>query len=57
MKLERCVENYNTLNDLSNELYVSNKTEEKVTGKNESAFLSKYVPCKYNCKHDGRKIN
>ena len=52
VKLDRCVGSCNTLNDLSNKVRVSNKTEDlnlsvfnMITGINESETLIKHVPC------------
>ena len=54
----------NTLNDLSNKLYVPNKTEDlnlsvsnMITGINESKTLTKHISCKFKRKFDGRKCN
>ena len=43
----------NTLNDLSNKLYVPNKTEDL----NESRILTKHISCECKCKLNGRKRN
>ena len=43
----------NTLNDLSNKLYVPNKTEDL----NESRILTKHISCECKCKFNGRKRN
>ena len=52
VKLDRCVGSSNTLNDLSNEVCVTNKTEDlnihvlnMITGKNESKILTKDISC------------
>ena len=49
-KLDRCIGNCNTLNDLSNKLCVQNKTEDlnlnmfnMITGINESKTLTKHI--------------
>ena len=64
VKFDRCIGSCNTLNDLSNKLYVPNKTEDlninvlnMITGINEQKTLTKDVSCKYKCKFDGRKCN
>ena len=64
VKLDRSVGSCNTLNDLSNKVYVPNKTEDlnlsmfnMITGINESQALTKYNSCKYKCKFDERKCN
>ena len=43
----------NNLNDLSNKLYVPNKTEDL----NESRTLTKHISCECKCKFNGRKRN
>ena len=50
VNLDRCVESCNTLNDLSNEACVSNKTEvlnlsmfNMITGINKSKTLTKHI--------------
>ena len=55
---------YNTLNDLSNEVYFPNKTEDLylnvfngITGKNELKTLMKHKSCEYKGKYDGKKCN
>ena len=64
VKLDRCFGSCNTLNDLSNKVCVSNKTEDlnlsvfnMITGINESKILTKDISCKYKCKFDYRKCN
>ena len=64
VQLDRCVERCNTLNDLSNKVYVPNKTEDlnthifnTITGKNDSKIWTKVILCEYKCKFDGRKWN
>ena len=54
----------NTLNDLSNNVCVSNKTEDLnlspfnvVTEVNEPKILTKHISCKCKYKFDGRKCN
>ena len=54
----------NTLNDLSNKVCVSNKTEDlnlsvfnMLTGLNELKILKKHIYCKCKCKCDGRICN
>ena len=65
VKLDICVGSSNTLNDLSNKVCVSNKTEDlnlsafnMITGINESKTLTKYIcKCECKCKLDGRTCN
>ena len=64
VKLDRCVGNCTTLNDLSNKVYVPNKTEDlnlsvfnMITGINESKILRKHILCECKCKLDGQKLN
>ena len=64
VKLYRCVESCNTLNDLSNKVCVPNKTEDlnlsvfnMITGINESKTLAKHISCECKCRCDGRKCN
>ena len=54
VKLNKCVGTCNTVNDLSNTVYIPNKTEDlnvpvfnTITGKNESKILAKYILCEY----------
>ena len=54
----------NTLNVLSNKVFVSNKAEDldlsvfkMVTVINESKTLTKHISCECKCKFDGRKYN
>ena len=56
VKWDRCVGSCNTLNDISNKLCLTNKTEDlnlsvfdKVAGINKSKKLTKHIPCK--CKY------
>ena len=63
VKLDRCAVSCNTLNDLSNKICVSNKTEDlnlylsnMTTGINESKTY-KHTSCEYKCKLDGRNCN
>ena len=62
VKLKRCVESCNTLNDLSNKVCVPNKTEtlnicvlNMIKGTNESKISTKGVLCECKYKFDGRK--
>ena len=62
IKLDKCA-GCNTLNDLSNRVYVPNKTEELniyvlniITGKNESKILAKDVSCKRKCRFDEKRF-
>ena len=64
VNLDICVGSCNTLYDLSNRVYVPNKTEDinlkvfnMITGINESKTLTKHILCKCGCKFDGRKCN
>ena len=64
VKLDRCVGICNTLNNLSNKVCVSNKTEDlnlskfnMITRINESKTLAKHISCECKCKIDGRKCN
>ena len=64
VKLDRYVGSCNTLDDLSNTVCVTNKTEDlnqnmfnMITGINESKTLTKHISCKCKCKFDGRKCN
>ena len=64
VKSERCVGSCNTLNDISNKVYVSSKIKDLnlnifniITGINKSKTLTKHVSCKCKCKLDGRKCN
>ena len=58
------LESFNTLNDLSNKVYVLNKTEDLdlsvfnlITGINESKTLTKHISCECKCKFNGRNCN
>ena len=62
VKLDRCVGSCNTVNDLSNNVCVPNKTEDlnlnvsnMIRGRNESKMLTKHVSCECKCKFDERK--
>ena len=64
VKLDRCVGRYNTLNDLSNKVCVSNKIEylnlsvfNTITGINEPKTLIKHISHECKCKFDGRNWN
>ena len=64
VKLDRCVRSCNSLNDLSNEVCVPNKTEDlnlsvfnMIKGKDESKTLTKHISCECKCRFDGRKCN
>ena len=53
VKLDECVGSCNTLNDLSNKVCITNKTEDLnlsmlnvITGINESKILTKHISCK-----------
>ena len=62
VKLDRCAENCNTINDLSNKACFPNKTEDlnlnifnMIKGINESKTLRKLISCKCKCKFDETK--
>ena len=62
VKLDECVESCNTLNDLSNKVCITNKTEDLnlsmfnvITGINESKILTKHISCKCQYRFNGRK--
>ena len=63
VNLDRWVGSCTNLNDISNRVRVSNKTEDflsvfdMVTGINELKTLKKHVSRKCECKFDGRKCN
>ena len=64
VKLDRCVGYGNTFNDLSNKVYVPNKTKDlnlivfnMITGINESKTLTKHISCECNCRFDRRKYS
>ena len=64
LKLNKCVGRGNTLNDLSNELLVSNKTYDfilsvfnMITGINEWKTLTKQISCACKYTFDGIKCN
>ena len=64
VELDRCFGNCNTLNDLSNKIYVSNKREDlnlrffnMITGINISKLLKNHTKCKCKCKFAGRMCN
>ena len=64
VKLDRCVGNFNTIDDLTNKLCVPNKTEVlnlsafiMISVKSESKILTKDISCECKCKLDGRKFN
>ena len=59
VKLNRCVGSFNTLNDLSNTIYVPNKTEDlnltmfnMITGINKLKTLTKHIYCECKCRFD-----
>ena len=63
VKLDRCAGSCNTLNDLSNKLYVPIKTEDlnlsvfnMITEINESKTLTKHISYECQSKFDGRSI-
>ena len=58
--LDRCVESYNTPNDLCNKVCVLNKNGtvfKMITGITESKILTKHVSYKCKYEFDGRKCN
>ena len=64
VKLDKCVEKCNTLNDLSNKVCVINKTEvlnihvfNMIAGKKESKTLTNDISRECKCKFVGRKGN
>ena len=64
VKLDKCVESCNTLNDLSNKFCAPNKTEHLnlnvsnlITGIKESKTLIKHISCNCKCKFDGGNFN
>ena len=64
VKLDGCVGNFNTLNDLSNKVCVPNKTEDlnvsvskMIAWINESKTLTKHASGEYKCKLNGTKCN
>ena len=64
VKLDRCVGNCNTLNDLSNKACLPNETEDlnlsvfnMITSINESETLTKHISCECKCRFDGKKCN
>ena len=55
LNLDRCVESYNTLNDLPNTVCLPKKTEylnlhvfNMISGINESKTLTKHISCNWN---------
>ena len=59
VKLDKCVANCNTLNGLSNKMYVPNKTKElnlsvlsHITGINKLKTLTKHISCECKCRFD-----
>ena len=64
VKSDRCVGSCDTLNELSNKVYILNNTEDlnlsvfnMFTGINESKTLTKHISCERKCKLDGTKCN
>ena len=64
VNLDRSIESYNTLNDLSNRVCVPNKTEDlnlsafnMITGINELKTFTKHITCKCEYNFDSRKCN
>ena len=63
VKFARCVGSCNTLNDLSNKVYVPSKTEDLnlsvfsiITDINESEKLTKHISCECKCRFDGKNV-
>ena len=64
VKLDRCVESCNTLNNLPHKVCVSNKTADlnlsvlnMISRINELKTLAKHISCECKYKFDGRKCN
>ena len=64
VKLKRGTGSCNTLNDLSNKVYIANKTEDLnisvfniITGITESETLKKHISCQCKRKFDGRSCD
>ena len=64
VKLDKCVGSCNTLNDLSNKVYLPNEMEDlnltvckMIAEINESKTLTKRISREWKCKLDGRKCN
>ena len=64
VKLDRCVESCNTMNDLSNKVCIPNKTEDlnlrvfnMITRINELKTLAKHISCECKRKFDVTKCN
>ena len=62
--LDRYVGSCNTLNDLSNKVFIPNKAEDlnlsvftMITGINEPKTLTKHISCNCKCKFDEKKCN
>ena len=62
VKLDRCVGNCNTVNDICHKVCIPNKTEDlnlsafnMITGINESKTLTKHISCACICKFDEAK--
>ena len=60
----RCVGRCNTINDLSNKVCISNKTEDlnisvsnMMAGVNESKTWTNHLSCEWECRLDGKKCN
>ena len=64
IKLDRCKESCNTIDNPSGRICVRKKTEDvnlnafnMITKKNESKPLKKHISCDCRCNFDGRKCN
>ena len=62
-KLDKCVGSCNTLNDVSNRVYVPDKIEDLnihvfniITGKNESKMITKDISCECKCRFDDKIV-
>ena len=64
VKWDRYIRSRNILNDLSNKVFIPNKTEDLnlrvfniIARLNESKTLTNHISCEYKCKFDGPKCN
>ena len=63
VKLNSCVGSCNTVNDLSNNVCVPDKTEvlslslfNMIAGRNKSKILTRDISCESKCRFDGRNV-
>ena len=63
VKLDKFIEIYNTLNDISNRACVLNKTEylnihdfNMITENNESNISTEDISCECTCRFDGKNV-